>query len=253
MVARPLFLIGNKRSGTSHLTNILNAHPGIFVAPEADLVQALYCRSRGEPILPHALDGPGALAQTLQSFGDEFADMSASTQDVFRRVLAALARRRGKDIHALQWAGDKKPVQHADPVLFEFIRANWPDARFVHIVRHPAQAVASMRRAVQDLYPFMEVWKRPDEDLLRLWTENEQRVLEYKAAGAPIFTLTLPALIGDPTGVLGDLLDFLELADDAGVRAFAQSTTVAENRSCDHMELALTAQAREIVRHYALG
>jgi len=36
-MTRPLFLVGNKRSGTSQLVRLLNLHPKIFVAHESDV------------------------------------------------------------------------------------------------------------------------------------------------------------------------------------------------------------------------
>jgi len=39
---RPLFFIGNKRSGTSKLVHYLNQHPEVFVTNESDVAWFLY-------------------------------------------------------------------------------------------------------------------------------------------------------------------------------------------------------------------
>ena len=46
---RPLFIIGNKRSGTSQLVRILNLHPEIFIAHESDIIWILHQFYRQEP------------------------------------------------------------------------------------------------------------------------------------------------------------------------------------------------------------
>jgi hypothetical protein len=249
----PLFLLGNKRSGTSHLIRLLNAHPKIYVAPEADLVWALYRRSRNEPIEPYLMDGSRGLARTIAHSGSDLAGKAAGTREMFWRVLSVWALRDGKHLGDLEWAGDKKPVQHADPLVFAFIRLTWPDARFVPIVRHPAAVIASKRAALTNDLASMTVWARPDEELLAFWTENEQRVLAHKAAGAPIFSLTLRALIRDPARTMGALLEFLTLPDDPGLRALAQLTTSAQDEKHAAHTLILTPDAQSIVEHYALG
>ena len=38
-----LFIVGNKRSGSTHLMRLLNLHENIFVTNESDIVWVLYC------------------------------------------------------------------------------------------------------------------------------------------------------------------------------------------------------------------
>lgn len=252
-MTQPLFILGNKRSGTSHLTLLLNTHPKIFVAPEADLVWALYRRSRGQPIERYPMDGSSGLAQTIGLCGAELSDPVASANEIFWRILSKLARASGKILDDLEWAGDKKPVQHADPPIFDFIRTTWPKARFVHIVRHPAAVIASKKAALAGHLSSMTPWDRPDDELLAFWTENERRVLAHKAAGAPIFSIALPALIRDPVAVLRALFDFLDLPGDANVNRTAQSITVEQDMKYDLNALALTPEAKAVVDLYDLG
>ena len=39
---KPLFIIGNKRSGTTLVTDLLNSHPNVFVSHEADIAWILF-------------------------------------------------------------------------------------------------------------------------------------------------------------------------------------------------------------------
>ena len=252
-MTQPLFVLGNKRSGTSHLSRLLNLYPKIFVAPEADLVWALYRRSRGQSISQYPMDGPRGLAETVRLYGNELLDPAASTNDIFWRILSRLARTHGKILNDMEWAGDKKPVQHADPRIFEFIRTTWPNAKFVHIVRHPAAVIASKKAALASHLSFMTVWDRPDDEMLAFWTENERRVLSYKAAGAPIFSIALPAFIRDPAAVLSSLFDFLDLSEDTNVYRTARSITVEQDKKYDLNALPLTPEAKAIVDLYGLS
>ena len=199
------------------------------------------------------MDGPRGLARTMNYCSGDLADRTASTQETFARVLSIWADHHGKNLSAMEWAGDKKPVQHADPKVFSFIQSVWPDARFVHIIRHPAAVIASKKAALANHLSFMSAWDRSDEELLAFWTENERRVLAHKGTGAPIFSLTLPALTRDPVVILAELLKFLDLPDDPGMRALAQSTTANQDHKYADHALPLTPEAQAIVEHYALG
>ena len=57
-MTRPLFLVGNKRSGTSHLVRLLNLHPQVFVSHESDIVWALTIHPRSGVSVPFVGFGP---------------------------------------------------------------------------------------------------------------------------------------------------------------------------------------------------
>src|SRR5262245_35628763 len=67
---KPLFLVGNKRSGTSHLVRLLNAHPSVFVAHEADVVWILYQMAQGLQRQCYAWDGPRGMEATVKACAD---------------------------------------------------------------------------------------------------------------------------------------------------------------------------------------
>lgn len=251
---RPLFIMGNKRSGTSHLVALLNAHPEIFVAPEADVVWALYRRATGQSLEPYPEDGPRGLAATLERVGSYIANAECSKQ-AFAQVLSELMRDLGKAPDDLQWMGDKKPVQHADPEVLKFILDTWPDARFLHIVRHPRAVIASKLKGLAGPLSFMDAWRRDEAALLQFWVNNEQRVLDHKAAGVPIHSLTLPQLVADPTHAMNGVLSFLDLlpADDGYARIVATETAgQSPDHKYDEHQLSLTTDARHLVELYDL-
>lgn len=75
---KPLFLVGNKRSGTSHLVRLLNVHPSVFVAHEADVVWILYQIAQGAPYQCYPWDGPVGMEATLKACAD-LLDREAAT------------------------------------------------------------------------------------------------------------------------------------------------------------------------------
>jgi len=249
---RTVFFLGNKRSGTTFAVTVLNAHRKIFIAPEADIVWALYCRERGLPLKPHPDDGPAGLARTLATYAAQLDDADAGPR-VFERVLHAMAVSSGKDWDELALVGDKKPVQQTDPDIFEFTLRQWPDARFIHIPRHPRAAIGSMQdRAASNLH-FMEPWKRSTEALLDFWVRNERRVMQYKEAGrAPILTIPFHALVAEPAAKWGEVLDFLDLEPDAQMDAEIAKTARAPDRRYVDRPIPMSEAANEIVRQLDL-
>src|SRR3954454_6758131 len=66
-----LFFVGNKRSGTSLLVELLNFHPDVFVTPESDIVWILYQMRGGWPetFQCYPWDGPAGMNRTLEAAG----------------------------------------------------------------------------------------------------------------------------------------------------------------------------------------
>src|ERR1700730_3533182 len=64
---QPLFLVGNKRSGTSLLVRLLNRHPDILVTHESDVIWLLYQLRNGwaSTVRRYPWDGPLGLHATL--------------------------------------------------------------------------------------------------------------------------------------------------------------------------------------------
>jgi len=218
---KPLFLVGNKRSGTSHLVRLLNVHPSVFVAHEADVIWILYQMARGDPFRCYPWDGPVGMEATLKVCAD-LLDQEAMTHrmataipDLYFRILARVMEH-GSDVQrpnpkeGLTWIGDKKPVQQADPDVLAFVRRHFPNARFVHIIRHP-RAVLSSMVAAGETWAKVGYWKGTPESILERWAIHEEWVLAAKDV-APVHSLRYEDLCADPAGQLGKVFEFLGLA-----------------------------------------
>ena len=219
---RPLLLIGNKRSGTSHLTRMLNFHPEVFVSHESDIVWILYQLRQRTPFVCYPWDGPIGMNATLRACADLLAPDGLSTVDsvaeAFHRCLDRLmthgsaVQKAFPDKGPLRWIGDKKPVQQCDPQLHAFVRGELPHARFLHIIRHPHAVVSSMSLAAQTWGP-VEYWRTLSFDqLLDRWATHEEWVLAMKGdARVETLTVRFEDVCETPVHQMRRIFDFLNL------------------------------------------
>src|SRR3954451_10929116 len=65
---RPLFIVGSKRSGSTLMSNLLNAHPEVFVSHESDILWILYQARNGRPAryVRHPLDSELMMSSTVR-------------------------------------------------------------------------------------------------------------------------------------------------------------------------------------------
>ncbi len=76
----------------------------------------------------------------------------------------------------VQWLGDKKPLQHTDPNVLKFLLQHFPEAHFLHIVRHPFDVAASSDRFNQTADGDFWLGLSTAEKVER-WAYHEQQVL----------------------------------------------------------------------------
>jgi hypothetical protein len=182
MSARPIFIVGCPRSGTTLLRLILDSHPHISCGPESHFLTDL------EAIV-------GRYWHRLQPFGFEKRYWHEKIATFFDSFQMEHARARGKS----RWA-DKTPKYS---VKLAFINEVFPDCQIVHVIRDPYDVVASHR----------ERWgyKSAVRCAMHTW---KQYVTEARAVGG-----VLPAnryreiryeqLVASPEPVLRELLEYL--------------------------------------------
>ncbi|HEX5725700.1 MAG TPA: sulfotransferase [Longimicrobiaceae bacterium] len=250
---KPLFVIGSKRSGSTLMANLLNAHPRVFVSHESDILWILYQARNGPPAryVRHPLDSELMMSATVRSCRrilDSLGDPPAREQivEAFHRVQARLmdeyfhpplvprvkraVLKAGKDRSPrslwrafrqqtalprkrdLAWTGDKKHAQYLDPELQPFIRDHFPEARYVHVVRDPRGAVASVLEAARRWDVMPDYFWGTAEEVLERWAINEEWVLRMKESiPDAIFTVRLEDLWRESHAIADRLLDFLGL------------------------------------------
>jgi hypothetical protein len=197
------------------LVRLLNLHPQVFVSHESDIVWALYLLSRDEPFRSHPWDSDRGLRHTVDSCGDLLCG-ERGVRDTFyavqRRLMTAgspfLPPYRKTD---LQWIGDKKPFQQGDPLLVPFILEHFPEAHFVHLVRHPVSVVLSSDRFNERRGGDFWLGLTREEKIER-WALHERNVLALRdMLPDRVHTLRYEDLCADPAAELSRLCTFLHL------------------------------------------
>lgn len=246
--------MGNKRSGSTLLTDLLNVHPEVFVSHETDIAWILYQAKDGWPerFRAHPLDSTLMMSSTVKDCGrilsstlgnqpgrEEIAEafhrvqarlmknyLRPSLKQRLKRVVKVVGKkptparllralRQDPDLRRkgdLAWTGDKKHAQLLDPVLQDFLHANLPEARYIHIVRHPRGVVASTMEAARQWSEAPEYFHGSAASILEQWAALEEWGLQAKETnGGLIHTLRLEDLWADPLPVMSGVLSFLGL------------------------------------------
>lgn len=197
----PIFITGYSRSGTSLLRAMLNAHPAIFITQESGFYQWLRPdRLRGCTTARAWFEGYARTASFRLLGVDPGPILAEIPVDLPRaeagaflapRVLGATARRLGRP----RW-GDKTPL-HSQRL--ESIFADFPEARVIHVVRHPLPTVSSILRMPWGCDSVVV-----NALLLR---EVARAVRPYHAR---ILVIRLEDLVADPRAALARVLDHVE-------------------------------------------
>lgn len=280
---RPVFFIGNKRSGTSQLTLFLNGHPELFVTNESDVSWMLYQIETGmitdeglqdrirrdeeamgvsfaiAPFSRHPYDiGSAGGVHTMRALQNTtvLSDpmsvrarfeaiqhgywLSLQIPDHNKSPFGDLIAKtiKGHKWGDYKWVGDKMPTQAADPKVFDFMWRRFPDAKFVHIVRHPEMVVSSMQRL-----GFNTWWREDTASVLERWTEIEEWVLEAEKT-APVIHVRQEDLVNDVNYEMGRLFEFLDVDP---VRYPCQKRHRAKSRPAD---LQVNDRTRAIMERY---
>ena len=232
---RPLFILGNKRSGTSQLVRILNLHPEVFISHESDLVWILHQFEQGQPFAAHPWDSDVGMKHTLSAAG-QLLDRDQTPWENFQAVTRLLMEQgtpwlppQKKD--GLRWIGDKKPFQHTDPQLLPFLLRHFPDAKFLHIVRHPAAVAASSdnfnRTGAGDFWQGLTTGQK-----IERWAFHEELVetMKLKLSGR-IHSLRYEDFCRRTEAELASVFRFLGLTPAAKVLKDAARQTFPAGRS----------------------
>jgi hypothetical protein len=240
LIPRPVFLIGCARSGTSILGEALAAHPQVDYLFEASAIWNELVPPRGD----HRLTARDAAPEAA------------------RAIILALAKSR--DALPRTGADDAKEGNATDRILLEknpkhviripFLRALFPQARFIHIIRDGRDTAASlMFRNRGPNWGHLETpgWRElleryPTANHVRCAHQWRDSVLIARADARDLppgsyREVRYEGLLEDAAGTIGSLLEFLALAPNAGVDAFLPKIQDATEGSY---------HAKRQVRHY---
>jgi len=204
------FIVGRGRSGTTLLRLLLDTHPSISVAPEAQFIMNLYGKYAGvtkwdddrilafynDLWLEKRLDdwnlNRERLRQDLLACG-----CRASFADLCRIVYANYAAIQGKGDAVL--LGDKN---NHYALFVKELMALFPEAKFIHIVRDPRDTIVSYQSVRFDAGSTCALAYR--------WNRYNQEILKYSNEYPDRFILVrYEDLVMDPVHHLGRICSFL--------------------------------------------
>jgi hypothetical protein len=226
-MTKAVFMVGNKRSGSTQLMKLMSLHPNIFVSNESDIVWILYRFHNDLDIVPYHYDTPVGMNRTLEKYTDLLSKDKTPFENFVTIQKSIMENGVGKikPVHKenLQWIGDQKPFQQIAPEIVPFLKEHFPGLKFIHLIRHPFPVVRSAK-----LFPADDLlWKNmPEEEILRLWTLHENWVqLEKHKNEVPMLHVKYEDIISQTQHEMARIFDFLEVEYDQAILKEARRIT----------------------------
>ena len=203
--ATPLFVVGAPRSGTTVLTNILNAHPQILLTNESATVIQI------SEMIENSRIGvrEGLLFGKIHT--KLWADLLLSRmRDLVERFYVCVAEVEGKSISdgtdALVYYGEKHPHLKDYSSILE---SAFPDARYIYVVRDPRDSALSIASMSGDSY----------SDSLLNWKMFDDSYTEFFESVSPdmVHLVRYEEFVADYDGCVSRVLDWLGLDPDSQV------------------------------------
>ncbi|MCY7417756.1 MAG: sulfotransferase, partial [Chloroflexi bacterium] len=224
----PVFVVGLPRSGTTLMAVCLDRHPDLDCGPETHLFPKL--DALPDRALFDASTWPDAATTFVCSLATRGVPIHKTVgvgRDFIRAQLAARTPSAAALLEALvvpqaeaagkpRWV--EKTPRHQD--YLALIRAEWPDAAIIHMVRDPRARAVSMARM-----PF-----GPDTQVINL-VEDVRRDGSARTAldsDPRLLQVRLEDLVADPEGELQRVCTFIDVSFDPVMLEPSGSTAVGD-------------------------
>lgn len=182
MQNNPFFIVGCVRSGTTFLRDVLRKHPHLAAPEETHFFR--WAEPFGGVPYRKVVSDNGVLKRHRAMDGIEeikfqtILDQSTSRGDLYQRYMRLYIEKNKPG--AQRWF-DKTPQNIYGAAL---IAGEIPDAKFIHIVRHPFDVVSSLRIGkivkVQNLVGACNYWNEAAEIIQVIKRAYPERVYEVK-------------------------------------------------------------------------
>lgn len=197
----PVFLTGLARTGKTALRLALGAHPGLSMTRKTHMWASHYGRygdlndpASLERCLKAILSDPGVarLLPEPNVIRREFANRNRTYPELFGVLHSQHARRLEKS----RWGEQAAYLeQYADPIF-----STWPEARMIHMVRHPSDWIASGSQ------------RRPGgvgRELAK-WASSAELALSNRSTfGDRYLVVHFESLLSDPVPTLQEVTSFI--------------------------------------------
>jgi Sulfotransferase family len=188
----PIFIVGLPRSGTTLVERILGSHSSVYSAGElSDFSEALVdavIRSNGSRAVPRQELAARSTTIDFEALGRDY-----------------LARTRPATGHTRRFT-DKMPVNY---LYCGIIRRAFPNARIVHLTRHPLAVCYAMYKTLfKDGYPFSY-----DLEEIGRYYVAYRKLMDHWRMTMPgvVYDLCYEGLVADQVGQTRRLLEFCGL------------------------------------------
>jgi hypothetical protein len=215
---RPLFVVSAGRSGSTYLTNVLNAHPDLALTHEARILQFYQ-------LTHHMITVPDLVTQRYGPF-ELFGLIPEPYKETFASLYLEKAIETIQDFYKIEFSG--KPFHRWGEklqwvsVLPDVLRF-FPDAQFIHIIRDGRDRLAS----TLDWYAKQKA-ARPDiqesslEYFCEYWVRINHQTAEHLSTTKNKLEIRYEALIRDRDEQLKRLFRFLEIKRTASVDSYLE-------------------------------
>jgi amino acid adenylation domain-containing protein len=221
------FILTPPRCGSTLLRTMLGAHPALFAPPELQLLNFDTLRER-RAALGDGRDGfwlqgtVRALIELLRcdvdialGIMDDCEANDLSVKDFYRLIQDRL----GETILI-----DKTPTYSLHRAFLDRAEQYFDEPKYIHLVRHPAAAIASFREVKLHVFfrPFLDPHYDCDSaDFAEIvWTVSQQNIVEF-LAGVPAHRqhrVRFEELVATPEPVLEGVAAFLDVPFDHRMR-----------------------------------
>jgi amino acid adenylation domain-containing protein/non-ribosomal peptide synthase protein (TIGR01720 family) len=178
-----VFILSPPRSGSTLLRVMLAGHPRLFAPPELELLNFNTLQERREAfsgIYEPVLEGT---IRTLMEIHGYDVDTATGLMEEYERQNLST-----RQFYALlqEWIGDrllvdKTPAYSMDIDVLRRAEAEFANARYIHLVRHPYATIYSFVEAQLHEYFFRHPHPFAVRELAELiWTVSHQHVLEFR-------------------------------------------------------------------------
>jgi tetratricopeptide (TPR) repeat protein len=229
--AVPIFIVGLPRSGSTLVERILSSHSLISSAGELD------CFALATVDAVSSLTGQSRVARQELIAAAATLDYTALGQDYLRRVRSVF-----DGGHRFI---DKMPLNY---LYCGLIYRALPNARIVHVTRHPMAACYAMYKTLFDRgYPFSY-----DLDELAQYYIAYRVLMQHWHAVMPgvIHEVSYEALVADPTATTRELLSYCGLDWEDACATFHQNPAASTTASASQIRHPIHRSSVAQWRHY---
>jgi hypothetical protein len=221
----PLIILGSPRSFTSLICGMVGQHPQAYGMPELNLLMSDSLKGFVEELTGYRqIQVHGLLRAISQLYAGEQTllgiDMArrwlltrfgASTAEVYAELCRKVAP---------LCIVDKSPVYSLKPENLRRIRAAFPDARYLHLLRHPRSQGESIMKVAKGLMAILAnsidySTDPPTIDPQIVWADMQGHIMEFLASVPAGNQLRLRGedVLADPEGKLGTICRWLGISD----------------------------------------